>query len=97
MYFFVMEGQGRTLEEIDTMYITKVTPWKSNKWVAPLPHEMAKIRKEAGTNVADEVLEPKNSDDMEKASTELGDTTDRAAATNGAATAAGANDKEAQV
>ena len=31
IYFFVMEGQGRTLEEIDTMYIEKVLPWKSDK------------------------------------------------------------------
>jgi MFS transporter, SP family, sugar:H+ symporter len=41
IFFFVMEGQGRTLEEIDTM--------KSSKWVAPPPEEIAKIRREAGT------------------------------------------------
>lgn len=35
VYFFVCETQGRTLEEIDTMYISKVKPWKSSKWVAP--------------------------------------------------------------
>ncbi|KAI9810284.1 MAG: hexose transporter hxt1 [Pycnora praestabilis] len=35
IYFFVIEGQGRTLEEIDTMYITHVTPWKSSKYVVP--------------------------------------------------------------
>jgi SP family sugar:H+ symporter-like MFS transporter len=78
VYFFVMEGQGRTLEEIDTMYLTKVIPWKSNKWVAPLPSEMAKIRKQAGTHEDGELADPKVSDDMEKASTELGDAHDRA-------------------
>ena len=92
-----MEGQGRTLEEIDTMYITKVKPWKSNRWEAPPPGEMARIRKEAGTNVEDELAEGKNSEDVEKASTELGDATDRAAAptTNGAIN--GAQHKEGQV
>jgi SP family sugar:H+ symporter-like MFS transporter len=50
VYFFVIEGQGRTLEEIDTMYIEKVIPWKSNKWIAPPPHEIARIRREAGTH-----------------------------------------------
>ena len=49
VYFFVIEGQGRTLEEIDTMYIQKVVPWKSSKWVAPPPSELARIRNEAGT------------------------------------------------
>lgn len=49
IYFFVMEGQGRTLEEIDTMYIDKVLPWKSSQWEAPPAEEMARLRKEAGT------------------------------------------------
>ena len=49
VYFFVIEGQGRTLEEIYTMYIQKVVPWQSNKWVAPPASEMARIRAEAGT------------------------------------------------
>ncbi|KIW95822.1 uncharacterized protein Z519_02886 [Cladophialophora bantiana CBS 173.52] len=50
VYFFVIEGQGRTLEEIDTMYILGVKPWKSAEWVAPPPEELAKIRREAGTD-----------------------------------------------
>jgi SP family sugar:H+ symporter-like MFS transporter len=54
VYFFVIEGQGRTLEQIDTMYIEKVTPWKSTKWVAPPPHEIARIRKAAGTHEGDD-------------------------------------------
>ncbi|EED20688.1 MFS monosaccharide transporter, putative [Talaromyces stipitatus ATCC 10500] len=35
VYFFVCETQGRTLEEVDTMYIQHVKPWKSSSWVAP--------------------------------------------------------------
>lgn len=35
VYFAVIEGRGRTLEEIDTMYVMKVKPWKSSKFVFP--------------------------------------------------------------
>ncbi|EAL86188.1 hypothetical protein KXX57_002616 [Aspergillus fumigatus] len=35
VYFTVMEGQGRTLEEIDTMYVWKIKPWHSSKYVFP--------------------------------------------------------------
>ena len=35
VYFCVPESQGRTLEEIDTMYIMHVTPWKSSGWNPP--------------------------------------------------------------
>ena len=52
VYFFVLEGQGRTLEEIDTMYVEHVSPMKSAQWVAPPPEVMARIRKEAGTELA---------------------------------------------
>lgn len=51
VYFFVIEGQGRTLEEIDTMYLMGVKPWESSKWVVPNLEEMSgKMRKrlEAG-------------------------------------------------
>lgn len=36
VYFFLNEGQGKTLEEIDTMYIQRVPPWKS-AGVVPSP------------------------------------------------------------
>lgn len=49
VYFFVVEGQGRTLEEIDTMYIEHVNPRKSAKWVPPSAAEMARIQRAAGT------------------------------------------------
>ncbi|KAF2766374.1 hypothetical protein EJ03DRAFT_330105 [Teratosphaeria nubilosa] len=35
VYFFLCEAKGRTLEEIDTMYITHVKPWQSSKWEPP--------------------------------------------------------------
>ncbi|KAG9964176.1 general substrate transporter, partial [Aureobasidium melanogenum] len=35
VFFFVIESKDRSLEEIDTMYITQVNPRTSNKWV---PH-----------------------------------------------------------
>ncbi|RAO70058.1 uncharacterized protein BHQ10_006070 [Talaromyces amestolkiae] len=45
VYFFVCETQGRTLEEIDTMYVQHVKPWKSSSWVPP-----AHIRRAEETN-----------------------------------------------
>ncbi len=45
VYFFVCETQGRTLEEIDTMYISKVKPWKSSKWVPPSASEEALVER----------------------------------------------------
>jgi hypothetical protein len=41
VYFFVIEGQGRTLEEIDTMYLMGVKPWESAKWVVPSLEELS--------------------------------------------------------
>ncbi|KAJ6172066.1 Low-affinity glucose transporter HXT1 [Penicillium chermesinum] len=35
VFFFVNETQGRTLEEVDTMYVLRVLPWKSSSWKAP--------------------------------------------------------------
>ncbi|KAF5856857.1 hexose transporter hxt1 [Aspergillus alliaceus] len=35
VFFFVNETQGRTLEEVDTMYVLHVKPWKSSSWVPP--------------------------------------------------------------
>ena len=39
-YFFLCEHQGRTLEEIDTMYILHVKPWQSTKWTPPEGEEL---------------------------------------------------------
>ncbi|KAL4782118.1 general substrate transporter [Aspergillus varians] len=35
VYFAVIEGRGRTLEEIDTMYVMKIKPWRSSKFEFP--------------------------------------------------------------
>jgi MFS transporter, SP family, sugar:H+ symporter len=41
VYLFVIEGQGKTLEEIDTAYILHVKPWESSKWVIPSLDQMS--------------------------------------------------------
>ena len=61
VYLFVMEGQGRTLEELDTMYILGVKPWQSSSWEAPPAAEISRIRKEAGTEDAAEAGEIQSS------------------------------------
>ncbi|KAJ5525731.1 hypothetical protein N7513_005256 [Penicillium frequentans] len=58
VFFFVNETQGRTLEEVDTMYVLHVKPWKSSSWVAPegivadmhAPHEPKAAEGGAGEN-----------------------------------------------
>jgi SP family sugar:H+ symporter-like MFS transporter len=52
VYFFVIEGQGRTLEEIDTMYIMHVDPRKSAKWIAPPPEQLVTTERIARGEVA---------------------------------------------
>jgi SP family sugar:H+ symporter-like MFS transporter len=37
VYFFVIEGKDKTLEEMDMMYVMRVKPWESSKWEAPAP------------------------------------------------------------
>ncbi|KAJ5251189.1 hypothetical protein N7489_001599 [Penicillium chrysogenum] len=39
VYFFVIEGKGRTLEELDWMYVNKVVPWKSSNFEIPERHQ----------------------------------------------------------
>jgi len=40
VYFFLCETQGKSLEEIDTMYILHVSPRKSSKWTPPEGEEL---------------------------------------------------------
>ncbi|QIW98054.1 hypothetical protein AMS68_003572 [Peltaster fructicola] len=40
VYFFLCESSGRTLEEIDTMYIMHVPPRESTKWEPPSDEEL---------------------------------------------------------
>ncbi|OJJ43003.1 hypothetical protein ASPZODRAFT_19980 [Penicilliopsis zonata CBS 506.65] len=39
VYFCVLEGKGKTLEEMDMMYIMRIPAWRSSKWVPPPPEE----------------------------------------------------------
>ncbi|KAF7128288.1 hypothetical protein CNMCM5793_002830 [Aspergillus hiratsukae] len=39
VYFCVLEGKGKTLEEMDMMYVMRVPAWKSSKWVPPSPDQ----------------------------------------------------------
>ena len=32
VFFFLPETSGKSLEEIDTMFLMRVKPWKSSKW-----------------------------------------------------------------
>ena len=55
VYFAVIEGKGRTLEEINEMYVLKVKPWKSSKWVVPPIEEFGgRGRSNAGPEVGEE-------------------------------------------
>ncbi|KKK19645.1 putative MFS monosaccharide transporter [Aspergillus ochraceoroseus] len=51
VYFFVIEGQGRTLEQLDWMYVNNVAPWKSSDFEIPTIHsyedEFRNTRKES--------------------------------------------------
>ncbi|OKL63482.1 hypothetical protein UA08_01966 [Talaromyces atroroseus] len=44
VYFTVIEGKDRTLEEIDTMYVRRIKPWESSKFVFPEDDEFAGSR-----------------------------------------------------
>lgn len=45
VYFGVIEGRGRTLEQVDTMYVMHIPPWKSSEWVAPPPEQLVTTEK----------------------------------------------------
>jgi len=40
VYFFLPETSGRSLEEIDTMFLLEIKPWKSSKWEPPRGEEL---------------------------------------------------------
>jgi len=62
VYFFVCETQGKTLEEIDTMYISKVKPWKSSKWVPPTSKDERLVDAKSYKGKGDGVLEQENTE-----------------------------------
>lgn len=39
VYYFLIESKGRTLEEVDSMYLLRVKPWASRTWVHPHENE----------------------------------------------------------
>ena len=43
VYFFVIEPKGRTMEEVDNMYIARVKPWRSSYWIAPETDDPARV------------------------------------------------------
>jgi SP family sugar:H+ symporter-like MFS transporter len=79
VYFFVVEGQGRTLEEIDTIYLDNVPARQSAKWVPPPPEEMARKRREAGLDVETAALGTSSEEALQGASGSAG--ADRSKAT----------------
>lgn len=59
VYFCVVESQGRTLEEVDDMYLQHIKPWKSSAYVPPSPEEMRRRKIAAGTElVVDDPADP---------------------------------------
>ncbi|KAJ5158203.1 Major facilitator superfamily domain general substrate transporter [Penicillium coprophilum] len=60
VYFAVIEGQGRTLEEIDTMYRMGVKPWKSSKFQFPPDPDLNQdsLNKEENAPMSSHVADP---------------------------------------
>ncbi|CAG8943306.1 unnamed protein product [Penicillium salamii] len=52
VYVAVIEGKDRTLEEIDTMYLMKVKPWKSSKFQFPADPNIIRGSFDKGEDVA---------------------------------------------
>ncbi|CAG7977449.1 unnamed protein product [Penicillium salamii] len=52
VYVAVIEGKDRTLEEIDTMYLMKVKPWKSSKFQFPANPNVIRGSFDKGEDVA---------------------------------------------
>ena len=51
VYFFVIEPRGRTMEEVDNMYVARVKPWESTCWTAPVMDDAE--RAGSGTTATD--------------------------------------------
>ncbi|KAJ5382400.1 Major facilitator superfamily domain general substrate transporter [Penicillium concentricum] len=60
VYFAVIEGQGRTLEEIDTMYRMGVKPWHSSKFQFPANPDLTRdsLNKEENAPGSSHVNDP---------------------------------------
>ena len=55
VYFGVIETRGRTLEEIDMMYVQHVRPWKSKDWIAPQNEWNSEDQSEASEKIRQSV------------------------------------------
>ncbi|KAJ5097584.1 Major facilitator superfamily domain general substrate transporter, partial [Penicillium angulare] len=53
VYFFVIEGKDKTLEEMDMMYVMRVPPWKSSNWTPPAPEHQLTTSQLMDRNVAE--------------------------------------------
>lgn len=76
VYFCVIEGQGRTLEEIDTMYILHVDPRKSSSWVAPPPEKLVTTERLVRGEVAGTDVDLENAEAARAKETAPGPTAD---------------------
>ncbi|KAJ5543999.1 MFS monosaccharide transporter [Penicillium frequentans] len=50
IYLFVIEGKGRTLEEIDYMYVQKLAPWQSAQYRMPSRGDMTSAKELMAVN-----------------------------------------------
>ncbi|GAB1217051.1 hypothetical protein ATERTT37_006273 [Aspergillus terreus] len=69
VYFCVLEGRGKTLEEMDMMYIMRVPPWKSSKWVPPPPEHQVTTAQMLDRRAAEGM---QNEEDRSKQTSALG-------------------------
>lgn len=53
VFFFVIEGKDKTLEEMDMMYVMRVKPWESSKWEPPAPEHQLTTAQLMDRNVAE--------------------------------------------
>lgn len=54
VYFFVIEGKDKTLEEMDMMYVMRVKPWESRKWTPPAPEHQVTTAQLSDERVAED-------------------------------------------
>lgn len=69
VYFFLCESNGRSLEEIDTMYLLHVPPIKSSHWVPPPDEELVTSDKLHLTPGARDIQKQRTNDSDERVET----------------------------
>lgn len=53
VYFFLIESRGRTMEELDTMYLECVKPWDSKGYVARVKVGRGSVEEAADPNAVE--------------------------------------------